>query len=891
MKEQAPLPFSAKELFVGNRVRTFTGESLAQVAFPLGGIGTGTISLGGRGNLRDWEIWNRPSKGCTLPMTFFALWAQRAGGPPLARVLERRYLPPYLGAHGFDRTNLSGLPRLDEAVFRGEYPFAWIQFADAALPVRVRLEAFTPFVPLDADASGVPVAVLNWTVENRSSKQVQVSLLATMHNPVGFQDIGVPTQPFPARLNQYRESEAIRGLWFTAPELGATDPNYGTAALVTPWKDLDVQTHLYRGGWWDAAHILWDDFAADGRLKPCIESTYRPGERPGGATPNAETGALALRATIEPRSSETISVMISWLFPHMKAWTDGIIVRTRPSHLFRDAWHAAEFVQENIEELTGLTRRFHKAFFSTTLPGYVLDAVSSQVSTIRTQTCIRLADGQFYGWEGCHDQSGCCSGTCMHVWNYAQTLAFLFPLLERSIRRNEFLNCASPDGHVQFRSSMPANTRMERFHAAADGQMGAIIRAYRDWQLSGDEDFLRAIWPELKRALEYAWTPGGWDADRDGIMEGVQHNTYDVEFYGPNPLTTILYLGALRAAERMAIHLGEDAAAQEYRKVFESGRKRIDSLLWNGEYYVQKVTVPEDASVPDHLKMAGCGCESRECTTEEGELKYQVGDGCLSDQLLGQWASHVAGLGHVLSPERARTAMESIFQFNFRSPVGQVHNVQRSYALNDEKGLLICSWPKGGRPALPFPYCDEVWTGTEYCVAAQLIYEGLLKEGLTMVRAARDRHDGLRRNPWDECECGHHYARAMSSWSLLLALSGFEFSAVARRIAFAPKLNAERFRCFWSCGTAWGTFEQNIRGTRLSATLSVQGGEVRLTEVGLARAAFESEKARVADLVVGSAQVVASVAESGPWLAIQFDEMVRLREGQQMRVVVRGARM
>jgi len=890
-------PYTKKDLLTSNRIRSFTGASLAQVAFPLGGIGTGTISLGGRGNLRDWEIFNRPAKGKNLPLTGFSIWARPDGGEPVAKMLERKLLPPFHGSHGYDRSGLGGVPRLEEAVFRGEYPFAWIEFSDRRLPVSVRLEAFNPFIPLNVDDSSIPVAIFNWTFTNPSSKAVDISLMATMQNPIGWQNIGVETNPFPGRLNQLREDGSLTGLWFIAPDLDESDPNFGTAALATTWPDLDVQTHLYRGGWWDSVHILWDDFASDGRLETLIDSEFKPGERPsGGGSP--EVGAMALQATIPPGGSVTMPVYVTWHFPFLKAWTKGIIVRTYVSKQFKDAWHAARYTADNIERLTAESRKFHDAVFGGSLPGYVLDAVTSQASTIRTNTCIRLADGQFYGYEGCSDDTGCCAGTCMHVWNYEQALAFLFPSLERSIRRNEFLNSISPNGHMAFRSSMPANTPPRPFHAAADGQMGAVIRAYRDWQLSGDDAFLREIWPNVKLALGYAWTePNGWDPDKDGVMEGCQHNTYDIEFYGPNTMMTAMYLGALRAAEEMARYLGEHEKAAEYRAVFESGRKRADEELWNGEYYFQKVEVMPGLEVPEKLRgpaacEPGCSCKvtpgPKTGAYDGFEVKYQYGAGCLSDQLLGQWAAHVANLGYLLEPRRVRKAVESIYRYNFRHPIGDLINVQRIYALNDEAGLLVCSWPKGSRPRLPFPYCDEVWTGIEYHVAAHLICEGLVMEGLSIVKAARDRHDGVRRNPWNEFECGSHYARAMSSWSLLPVLSGYAYSAVDRRIAFAPRLNARNFRCFFSTGSGWGVFAQKVDGNEQTAVLSLRHGELTLKGVDLAWAGKGVPKKVRLAVEMDGATIKAELEGDSRSLSVSFGRNVNLREESELRIVLRG---
>lgn len=815
----------SEDILVGpSRPRSFTGDSLREIAFPLGGIGTGTVSLGGRGELRDWEIFNRPAKGASLPLTLFALWVQRADGSSVARVLEREFLPPFVGHRGFPRQNLAGLGRFQEATFRGEYPFAWLELSDPEVAVLPRLEAWNPLIPLNVDDSSLPIAAFEWTLVNPTDEQLRVAILACMTNPIGWQHIGVASE-ISGTLNQWRENDGLRGLYFHAPGLDARDPNFGTACLVTPWEQVEVQTRLYRGIRWEAAQRLWDDFSTDGQLEELIETRFELGGDPKPPAFRQETGALCLRAEIPPGGQVTLPIVIAWHIPHLKAWTDDAIVQTYVARQFGDAWHAAGYFHAERQRLKEQTQQWHNALFGSSLPGYVLDAISSQVSTLRTNTCARLADGTFFAWEGCGDTEGCCYGSCTHVWNYAQTLAFLFPELARSMRRVDFLQDTSPDGWMNFRSAMPLGARQEHFLPCADGQMGDVIQAYREWQLSGDDGFLRELWPSVVCALEFAWTfPNGWDPDRDGVMEGVQHNTYDLEFYGPNTLCGSLYLGALRAAAAMARHLGEHARAARYEEIYESGRRRTEAELWNGEYYVQKVGLSPGHEVPERLR-------APESTEGQPFPKFQYGDGCLSDQLLGQWLAHVTGLGYLLDPERVKSAIGAVFQYNFRTSLRGHHNVQRVYALQDEAGLLVCTWPRGGRPVLPLFYCDQVWTGIEYQVAAHLIYEGLVREGLTIVKAVRDRHDGARRNPWNEFECGHHYARAMSSWSVLLALSGFHYSAVEGRLSFAPACPTDDFRGVFCAGTAWGT----LTIADNEARLHVEYGELTLRHFAVGR--------------------------------------------------------
>ena len=215
------------------------------------------------------------------------------------------------------------------------------------------------------------------------------------------------------------------------------------------------------------------------------------------------------------------------------------------------------------------------------------------------------------------------------------------------------------------------------------------------------------------------------------------------------------------------------------------------------------------------------------------EPPYQYGEGCLSDQLIGQWYARMLGLGDLLDPGHVKSALAAVFRHNWKPDLSGHANPQRVYALGEEAGLLLCSWPTGGRPRFPFPYSDEVWCGIEYQVASHLIYEGFIEEGLAIVKAVRDRHTGVRRNPWNEFECGSHYARSMASYALLAALSGFSYSAPAGRFSFAPKVNAEDFACFFSVASGWGVLRQKLEGEKKSAGVEIKAGALALRELGL----------------------------------------------------------
>ncbi len=208
--------------------------------------------------------------------------------------------------------------------------------------------------------------------------------------------------------------------------------------------------------------------------------------------------------------------------------------------------------------------------------------------------------------------------------------------------------------------------------------------------------------------------------------------------------------------------------------------------------------------------------------------KYQYGRGCISDGLFGIHLAALCGLETPLDPEHVLSALRSIFAYNFRHSLWNHANPQRpGYALGDEPGLLLCSWPRGGKPTLPFVYSDEVWTGIEYQVAAHLIREGMIDEGLTIVKALRSRYDGQTRNPWNEYECGSYYARAMSSYALLLAFSGFRYSMVEKKLWLKPQISGDRYSTFFSTASGWGVL--TIQDNRLS--IDMNEGELVINQL------------------------------------------------------------
>jgi uncharacterized protein (DUF608 family) len=469
---------------------------------------------------------------------------------------------------------------------------------------------------------------------------------------------------------------------------------------------------------------------------------------------------------------------------------------------FKSMEDVAGYWRNNVSRLRRDSALFRDAFYDTTLPPEVVEAVAANLTILKSPTVLRQTDGRLWCFEGCSDNSGCCHGSCTHVWNYAQAICHLFPSLERTLRETEFGPSQNDAGHQTFRSCLPIRPVAHTYHAASDGQLGGIMKVYREWRISGDAEWLAGIWPAVKQSLAYCITT--WDPREHGVLEEPHHNTYDIEYWGPDGHCSSFYLGALTAAAEMGEVLGEDVA--RYRRLAASGRKVLEEQLFNGEYFYQKIQTeglnatftPLDASANG----SGYG-DIIEALNTQGP-KYQYGTGCLSDGILGFWIARVCGIEkEIIDPAKVRSNLAAIHRYNLKRDLSDHANPQRpSYALGHEGGLLLCTWPHGGQLAIPFVYSDEVWTGIEYQVASHLMLEGMVEEGLEIVRICRDRYDGRVRNPFDEYECGHWYARALSSYGLLQGLSGARYDAVERTLYIDSKVGD--FRSFLSTASGFG---------------------------------------------------------------------------------------
>jgi uncharacterized protein (DUF608 family) len=775
----------------------YEGANLARVAFPIGGIGAGMFCLEGTGALSHMSVRNS-LQFFNEPCAFAAVSVKGAANTAL--VLEGP-VPGWklFGAAGTGNGASGasyGLPRFAKAVFLARFPFATVELEDPKVPLGVTLTGWSPFIPGDAADSSLPVGAMEYAFKNTTGSAVEAVFSFNAKNFMAARPDGNGILPIENGFILYQK----------ASEAKPADEGF-FAVFVDDGKAV-VDHGWFRGGWWDAVTLAWKNIE-EARL---IDNPPLEGPSPG--------ASLFVPLAIAPGETKTVRLMAAWYVPA----TDlryGREAEGSPQPAageaccaspFHKPWYAGRFA--NINEVAdywrskyGVLRErsaaFRDAFYDTTLPPEVVEAAAANLTILKTPTVLRQTDGRLWCFEGCSDDRGCCSGSCTHVWNYAQALPHLFPDLERTLRRTEFNESQDARGHQTFRSALPVRPVAHDFHAAADGQLGGIMKVHREWRISGDAAWLKEIWPKVRQSLDYCIRT--WDPRGKGLLEEPHHNTYDIEYWGPDGHCGTFYLGALKAAADMGEALGDDVSG--YRGLLEKGVRALESELYNGEYFIQKVrTEGLDAKYAglDHSTNGAGYKDIVDLLNREGP-KYQYGTGCLSDGVLGVWMARVCGLGDLLSPDKVASHLRAVHRYNLKRDLSELANPQRpAFAAGKEGGLLLCTWPRGGKPALPFVYSDEVWTGIEYQAASHMMMMGMVEEGLEVVRVCRDRYDGAVRNPFNEYECGHWYARALSSYGLIQGLTGVRYDAVDRTLYIDSRVGDD-FRAFLSTASGFGT--------------------------------------------------------------------------------------
>ncbi len=595
-------PDWVKSLFARGKPASYSGKDLEKIGMPVGGICAGHLYLGGDGKLWHWDIFNARIR--TKPQ------GQHYAEPLKPEFPLEQGFGLRIAASGKTEFRALDHTGFSDISFRGEYPIGLVEYRDAAAPAAVSLEAFSPFVPLDPEASSLPATVMRYTVKNTGGQKIEIEVIGWLQNAVCLY-----TAKTGDGQRQNRISRQSDILWLDCSVTGAAaqppkdgQHDFGTMGLGL----LDPQ-----------AADMGAAAAPDGNVS---QNALAALAEASGPMDKKLIGALGRKLSLAPGQEATVTFVLAWRFPNLRLKDGGRFYATR----FESAGDVARHLARNFDSLSQQTRLWRDTWYDSTLPYWFLDRTMANTSTLATSTCHWFSNGRFYGWEGV----GCCAGTCTHVWHYAQAIGRLFPQLERDLRRRtDFGKAIDPNSGV-------INHRGEGDGLAVDGQAGCILRAYREHQMSADDAFLKELWPKIKLAMQCLVRMD----DGEGILEGGQHNTLDQAWFGKIAWLSSLYVAAARACEAMAVEMGDNAYAEQMRQIVQRGGKNIDGELFNGEYYYQ---IPDK----DHAKTVG---------------SY---NGCEIDQVLGQsWAWQV-GLGRILSETNVKKALASLWRYNFTPDV------------------------------------------------------------------------------------------------------------------------------------------------------------------------------------------------------------------------------
>lgn len=804
--------------------KTWRGDELTTIGMPCGGIGAGQLYVRGDGTLADWWICNNAYNTGQGAVNYWNF--NTALGP--WKTGYQTYTPPSYVNQGF---TINGRPLdkigFDSIEFTGEYPVATIDYKDnqKPLPYAVRLQVFSPFIPLNAKESATPGTIMQFTITNKSHSTQTVDLSGHLQNLVGLD--------LKEKLKGNSRNTTIR----TISENPATN-RLTTLQMDYVGTDLSPR-HPFNG---NVCLSLVGD---------CTTSGYA--EAPVG---QKLIGTISKSLTLKPGETKQITFLLTWYFPNRQkpqwaGWNrslniDTTIIGNNYANWFHSSLDVARWLNTNLARLQKGTFDFVDAYYhQSTIPYWLNRRLMMPLSNLATETTQWWGNGKFWAWEGV----GSCYGTCTHVWNYEQGLAHLFPELERNMRERGDFGSAyrDSDGMVGMRDA-PEDE-------ATDGQAGAVLKAYREHLLTGDNRFLERNWPKIKKAEQFLINE---DGNGDGMLEGKQPNTYDISFVGENTFVGGLYLASLKAASKMAALIHDGLFAKTCDSIFANGSEKSVADLWNGHYFIQKV---------DTVKYN----------------RSQTVKGCLSDQLFGQTWAGLLGLGDLYPADKIRTALQSIYTYNWAPDVTaqtQYHKPERPYANAGESGLMVCTWPFSrhlGNDGVR--YADEVWTGIEYEVATNMIANGLTDEGLTLIKSVDDRYNPAKHNPYNEFECGDHYARAMASYGVLLALEGIHYDGPQAALTFDPKIQKEHFCAFFSGAEGWGNIGQERHGRQQVNNIAISYGKLHLKKLAL----VTNNTPRQVKAIVNGHPCKCDYGAIGDKLMLGFNDLV-LKQGDKLTI-------
>jgi non-lysosomal glucosylceramidase len=1004
-------------LFGRGAPRSYSGDALMNIGMPVGGITAGLVYLGGDGKLWWWDIFNRPLTGIEPRQIQYKDRSWHGLPKGLGAWQGGNYVEPVTTqpspfGQGFSlRLTVDGKEQVrtldrhgwKNVTFSGAYPYGTVTYSDPDCPVTVKLEAFSPYIPLDFDSSSYPATIMRYSVENTGGAELGVEIGGWMENPVlldsgknlsgamrvnkvttapGYTMLLCAATPPPVRddlrddiLFEDFEKETyegwkVEGTAFGKGPIATTDvPPYmsglgargdrsvnshASAAdgegvkltesfardaatgrltskafnierdyisfligggshpecalqLVVDGKvvrsatghngnkmrpaSFDVKEFAGReasiriidestGGWGNIGvdHIVFTDNASQqsptelpdwGTMALAAlgnNKSFGAADKPDDGVFPADAqapvdqvlaGSVTQTLALAPGASGTADFVIAWHFANTTETVKGAETGHYYGGRFKDAAGVVAHIAENHTRLVDQTRLWMDTWYDSTLPYWFLERTFIPLNCLASTTCYRFADGRFYTYEGIRS----CPGHPDHVWHYAQGHARVFPELEQDVIERVWLGFGFNEetGSFAYRGEIGGQS-------AIDGHCGVILSVLRAHQTNPDDAMLKRLWPRVKKAVQFAISR---DRDNDGLLDTPMLTTLDEPWFGQIPWISSMYIAALRAGEEMALEMGDTEFANECRERAEKGRAAMDAKLFNGEWFVQ---IPD----PEHPKKLGA---------------YET---VHIDQVLGQaWAWQV-GLGRVLNEDTTRSALRSIWKYNFTRNLDaydeQADPKGRPYYTDGEGGLVMTANALGrevpyGVYSMYACYLSETMNGFEYQAAAHMIAEGLVKEGLAVIRTVDDRYDGEKRNPFNEVECGDHYARSMAGYGALITICGFEYHGPKGHIGFAPKLTPEDFRAPFTAAKGWGTYAQKMTNDALQASIALKYGGMKVNTISLEPA--EGASPQSVKVTLGGKELKSTSQEKDGKIQVTLDRELDLAAGQTLEITIK----
>ncbi len=845
-------PRWVKSLYDRGEATTYlkSRNELQYIGMPVGGIAAGGVYLGGDGRLWLWDVFNQSKEGVEPKIVQMdkSLIGERRGANPVRARDGACYVEPAKDVRplqqGFlirfeynGKTIYKTLEEKawDEIAFEATYPVGTVRYTDKSLPVELTLQAYSPFIPLNEDDSGLPATILSFSLKNTGTSEIKVSILGYLENKTAIRSANPTTS---RRLNETMRADGVVAVIESLQILKKDNevllkPDFGTMCIAA----LDSEAKAY--GSMD--HIDFNRKEAERFSKPLQEPLI---------------GAVQSDLAVAANKTVNADFVISWYFPNLqidkKIKDTGRYYQNR----FKSAWDVVQYIRKDFSRLSSTTKLWLETWQESTLPHWFLERTFLNINTLATTNVNRFSSGRFWAWEGV----GACPGTCTHVWYYAQAMGRIFPALERDCRERTDLNIAmQEDGGIIFRAEMESRP-------AIDGQAGCVLRCYREHQMSVDDAFLKRNWPNIKKAVQFIISQ---DRNGDGMEDTPMENTLDAVWDGEIAWIVGVCVAGVRAGQEMAEEVGDAEFAKACADYVRKGGKNMDKYLFNGEYYIHR---------PDK---------------EKGRVNLGSYNTCHIDQVLGQAWAHQVGLGRIQDKNKTQSALRALWKYNYTPDVGPyiiVNQGWRPYALPGEGGMIMNTNPKnepkpyGEKVTWQMGYFHECMTGFEYQVAAHMIAEGMTDEGLVLVRSIHDRYHAAKRNPFNEIECSDHYARAMASYGAFITACGFEYHGPKGYIRFAPKWSQNDFKAPFTAAEGWGTYTQQQSGGTMTCSLQPKYGQVQLKEFSVN--APKGKRYTKVSVGIGNQSIQAKLQQEGQYVMIIFNNRIAVEKGKKLEIIL-----